>query len=59
MDGYAVARACRADAVLKSIRLIAASGYSSAGNLAEAMAAGFDSYLVKPLTEAALRALVQ
>jgi signal transduction histidine kinase len=59
MDGYAVARACRADGTLKDARLIAVSGYSSAGNLAEALTAGFDSYLVKPLTEEALRALIQ
>jgi signal transduction histidine kinase len=59
MDGYAVARACRADGLLKGTRLVAASGYSSAGNLADAMAAGFDAFLVKPLTEESLRALAQ
>jgi signal transduction histidine kinase len=59
MDGCAVARACRTDAALMKIRLVAVSGYSSTGRFADAMAAGFDSYLVKPLTEDAVRALAQ
>jgi signal transduction histidine kinase len=59
MDGYAVARACRGDALLEAVQLIAVSGYSSADKRADATAAGFDSFLVKPLTEPALRALVQ
>jgi len=59
MDGYGVARACRADPLLQHVRLVAASGYSSTGNLADARAAGFDSFLVKPLTEESLRALAQ
>jgi signal transduction histidine kinase len=59
MDGFSVARACRQDASLKNVRLIAVSGYSSAQNLADVMAAGFDSFLVKPLNEEALRALVE
>ncbi len=59
MDGYAVARSCRADALLQSVQLIAISGYSSADKRAAATAAGFDSFLVKPLTEPGLRALVQ
>jgi signal transduction histidine kinase len=59
MDGYAIARSCRADALLKDVPLVAISGYSSADKRTGATAAGFDSFLVKPLTEAALRALVQ
>jgi len=59
MDGYAVARACRADALLKSVQLIAISGYSAADKRSAASAAGFDAFLVKPLTEPGLRALVQ
>jgi signal transduction histidine kinase len=59
MDGYAVARSCRADALLKSVQLIAISGYSSADQRNDATAAGFDAFLVKPLTERGLRALVQ
>jgi signal transduction histidine kinase len=59
MDGYAIARSCRADALLKDVPLIAISGYGSADKRNAATAAGFHSFLVKPLTEAALRALVQ
>jgi CheY-like chemotaxis protein len=59
MDGYAVARACRADVLLKSVQLIAISGYSAADKRSAASAAGFDAFLVKPLTEPGLRALVQ
>jgi signal transduction histidine kinase len=59
MDGYAIARSCRADALLKDVPLIAISGYSSADRRNDASSAGFRSFLVKPLTEAALRALVQ
>jgi CheY-like chemotaxis protein len=54
-----VARACRAEASLMRVRLVAASGYGSAGDLANAASAGFDSLLVKPLTEESLRALLQ
>jgi signal transduction histidine kinase len=59
MDGFAVARACRADAALRNVRLVAASGYSSAADHHHATTAGFDSLLVKPLTEESLRALVR
>jgi two-component system, sensor histidine kinase len=59
MDGYAVAAACRAEESLKQVRLIAASGYSSPATLADALAAGFDAFLTKPLTEESLQALVQ
>jgi hypothetical protein len=40
-------------------RLVAASGYSSTGNLADATAAAFDSFLIKPFAEESLKALVQ
>jgi CheY-like chemotaxis protein len=59
MDGYAVASACKAQVPLQNVRLVAASGYSSPATLADAMAAGFDSFLVKPLTEESLQALVR
>jgi len=58
MDGFAVARACRAEKSLQGIRLVAASGYISAEDHAKAKTAGFDSLMIKPLTEESLRALV-
>ena len=58
MDGFAVARACRAEAMLSRMRLVAASGYSSARDRENAKSAGFDSFLVKPLTEDSLRTLL-
>jgi signal transduction histidine kinase len=58
MDGFAVARACRAEKSLQGVRLVAASGYSSAEYHANAKAAGFDSLMVKPLSEESLRTLM-
>jgi signal transduction histidine kinase len=57
MDGFAVARACRAETSLRNVRLVAASGYSSAEDHANATTAGFDSLLIKPLTEESLHTL--
>jgi two-component system CheB/CheR fusion protein len=59
MDGFAIARACRAEASLRKIRLVAASGYSSSEDHANAATAGFDSLLTKPLTEESLRKLIR
>jgi signal transduction histidine kinase/CheY-like chemotaxis protein len=58
MDGYAVARACKSDPALRSIRLIAASGYSRPEDHANANAAGFEMLIPKPITLAALRELL-
>jgi len=58
MDGFAVARACRAEASLRKVRLVAASGYSSSEDHANAVTAGFDSLMIKPITEESLRALI-
>ena len=57
MDGFAVARACRDETSLRNVRLVAASGYSSAEDYANATTAGFDSLLIKPLTEESLHTL--
>jgi signal transduction histidine kinase len=54
MDGLAVARTCRADEALRSIRLVALSGYSSPQDHADAREAGFEYLLAKPLTREAL-----
>jgi CheY-like chemotaxis protein len=59
MDGFAVARACRAEESLRGVQLVAASGYSSAEDHANAKTAGFNSLMVKPLTEESLRMLIR
>ena len=48
MDGYAVARAMRADPALREAFLVALSGYTQAADIARARAAGFDEHLAKP-----------
>jgi signal transduction histidine kinase/CheY-like chemotaxis protein len=58
MDGFAIARACRAEVSLRKVRLVAASGYSSSEDRAKASKAGFDSLMTKPLTEESLRKLI-
>lgn len=58
LNGLAVAHACRADPSLAAIHLLALSGYGDEEDLARARDAGFDDYLVKPLTlERVLQAL--
>jgi PAS domain S-box-containing protein len=48
MDGYAVARAVRADPELCSTLLVAVSGYGQEEDQRTARQAGFDYYLTKP-----------
>ncbi len=48
MDGYAVARAFRADEDLKATRLVALSGYAQPEDLRRAVDAGFDGHMAKP-----------
>jgi signal transduction histidine kinase len=50
MNGYAVARELKADAATRDIRLVALTGYGSAEDRQRALAAGFDSHAVKPLS---------
>ncbi len=49
MDGYEVARQLRADLALQNMTLIALTGYGQDADRKRALAAGFDSHLVKPL----------
>jgi two-component system, sensor histidine kinase len=53
LDGYEVARRARA-IVGPSIRLIALTGYGTPDDRARALAAGFDTHLVKPVHPEAL-----
>ncbi len=48
MDGYAVARAFRAESALRGAFLVALSGYALPEDLERAQAAGFDRHLAKP-----------
>jgi signal transduction histidine kinase/ActR/RegA family two-component response regulator len=47
-DGYAVARAFRADAELRSAHLVALTGYATPDDHARARDAGFDQHVAKP-----------
>jgi PAS domain S-box-containing protein len=48
LDGYEVARMLKGHAELKSIRLVAHTGYGSPEDRRKAQEAGFDAHLVKP-----------
>jgi two-component system CheB/CheR fusion protein len=48
MDGYAVARAFRAESALRGAFLVALSGYALPEDLERAHAAGFNRHLAKP-----------
>lgn len=56
-DGYAVARAFRADPALNSIPLVAFTGYGQTGDRERSIAAGFDAHLTKPVRYETLRRL--
>jgi PAS domain S-box-containing protein len=49
LDGFGVARALRQDPALGSMRLVALSGYGQPEDKAEALAAGFECHLTKPI----------
>jgi CheY-like chemotaxis protein len=48
VDGYEVARMLKQHPELKSIRLVAHTGYGSPEDRRKAQEAGFDAHLVKP-----------
>ena len=49
MDGYAVARALRADAGQVAVPIVAVTSYAMTGDREKAMAAGCNGYLEKPI----------
>ncbi len=49
LDGYAVARAVRADPALAGTVLVAISGYALPSDQRQALEAGFDEHLAKPV----------
>ncbi len=58
IDGYELARRLRAQPGLDKLFLIALTGYGQAADRERALAAGFDHHLVKPVTSAAIRAVL-
>jgi two-component system CheB/CheR fusion protein len=54
MDGFAVARAFRADPLLCRVYLVALTGYAAPDDVGRAAAAGFDRHVTKPATLARL-----
>ena len=58
MDGYAVARAMRADPLLKGIALVAVTGYGQVEDQSCAFTAGFDRHLTKPFSHDQLMELL-
>jgi two-component system CheB/CheR fusion protein len=58
MDGYEVARRVRRDPDLDRVILVALTGYGRETDKRQAMAAGFDYHLVKPVSPEALHGLV-
>jgi CheY-like chemotaxis protein len=59
MDGYAAARAIRAEAWGSSMILIALTGWGRQTDLDAAVAAGFDGHLLKPVEPDALVSLIR
>jgi two-component system, cell cycle response regulator DivK len=49
MDGHAVARALRANPALADVPIVAVTSYAMAGDREEAITAGCDGYLEKPI----------
>ena len=49
MDGYAVAKALRAEELSKAIPIVAVTSHAMAGDREKALAAGCDGYLEKPI----------
>lgn len=49
VDGYEVARALRADPLLRDTPLIAVTALAMMGDRAKGLAAGFDDYIAKPI----------
>jgi PAS domain S-box-containing protein len=50
MDGYAVAKAMRADPALSGASLVALTGYGQAEDRQRALESGFDRHLTKPIS---------
>ncbi|AVR89421.1 response regulator [Thauera aromatica] len=49
MDGYAVARSLRANALLAGVPVVAVTSYAMPGDREQCLAAGCDGYIEKPI----------
>jgi CheY-like chemotaxis protein len=58
IDGYAVARQIRAGAGRTAMLIVALTGYGASTDRQQALAAGFDAHLVKPVEPGALHRLL-
>ena len=58
IDGYEFARRLRLEPTLKDVVLVALTGYGQINDRERGLAAGFDQYLVKPVSIDALRILI-
>jgi len=58
MDGYEVARRLRGEIGMKSIKLIALSGYGAENDLMRSKEAGFDRHVVKPVDPSQLPGII-
>jgi PAS domain S-box-containing protein len=56
MDGFQVLREIRRDPALKNLRVVALTAFAMQGDRDRALDAGFDDYITKPVTGAALKA---
>jgi signal transduction histidine kinase len=54
LDGYALARAIRAEARISHVKLVALTGYGGTAAMTRTREAGFDAHLVKPVRVDAL-----
>jgi PAS domain S-box-containing protein len=59
MDGYAVARALRADPELFGVKVVALSGYGQEEDKRQARQAGFDHHLTKPAAPEELQRILR
>lgn len=54
LDGYALLREVRLDAALRDVAVVAVTAYSMPGDREQALQAGFDGYLTKPIDPATI-----
>lgn len=59
LDGWSVARAIRRDPELQGMRVVALTAHAMHGDREDALAAGCDAYLTKPLDETELFAVLE